>query len=199
MPFDVIPEPELSLHLLGIFYRVAQLRDRRGDDKVDTHHMTGLPSSATDLLGRSDCPHGKELAMLLVVRPEEVPEGLGRRPDPKDKDKTIALAYIPRHERTDTEREWISDLTLQTKALVHKLTEAHGWFVLSVPGGNVHEPDELLEYGEDGMTRAFRITYVGLKAAFEQVPGTKYAEIRPLLADVGVTIASELPDWHQQE
>lgn len=196
MPFEVIPEAELRLLILGVFYRVAQVRDRRGQDKAvqGVDHKTGLPKSAEDLLSRSHCPFGKQLAMELVVRPEEIADSHGQRAGTDKK-----LKYIPRDQWTAVELEWVQDLSLQIKCLVHKLTEQEGFFNLTPPGGNPYDPEEPLAFGEDGMTRAFRITWAGLKAAFAEVPGTKYDELRSLRADVGEQIWSKAPDWAKED
>lgn len=201
MAFEVIPDAKLRMHLLGVFYRVAQMRDRRGDtNSVETHHMTGLPQNAKDLLYRSDAPSGKKLAMELVVRPSDLAQALLHRPSAGSRSgppEHKALKYIPRKEWTPEERGAADDLELQIKALVHKWTESEGFFQLTVTGGNPYDPEEPLAFGEDGMTRAFRITWPGLKEAFLKIPGTEYAEIRSLKADVGRSIYSSMPDCHR--
>ncbi len=199
MPFDVIPEDELTDRILAIFFNVAKSQDRSGDIASERHHQTGLPVSANDLLARHLSKSGKALALELIVRPEGIAAGLGRRQDSTNP-RGVSLSYIAEQDRTEVEREWLADLSLQIKYLVHKLNERHHWFNLSVQGGNPDKKAELLEWGHDNFTRAFQVTYEGLREAFERIPGTKYA-LAPssIKGDISGAAWASAPQWAKDE
>jgi hypothetical protein len=209
----ILSEDQVEAILLGWFFRSTRTIDRRGGTMASVllNHETGLPDSAGALLPKHRAVGGYELALSLVIPPEDwaaslvytddLPQNAAFAPGSDQRDWQ-ALSFKSKDTWSDEETVAVKENTRTTKRVIHRLSE-RGIFVTKpqIDDTEANFGTKELVHGEDRMTMGFQITYDGLRYAEE------FARAHPrfmnaghtLLDAMGTTLADKAPEWAKAE
>lgn len=205
---EIMSEDQIEGVLLGWFYRVTRTCDRRPDEMSEVNPAVGLPESPGALAPRHRAVYGTELAMGIVVPPEQwikaaiytddLPENVGK---PQDQKEWRSLAFKSPNDWSMDEVLSVKENTRRLKRVVHRLA-GDGLFVTS-PRIDDKERElgtDRLVHGDDEMTMGFTITYKGIQyaEAFAR-EHTRFMRGHTILDAVGESLASQIPEWKRAE
>jgi hypothetical protein len=206
----IMPEDQIEGVLLGYYYRMTRTRDRgpsAGRGGFD--QKTGILSSPNALLPKHRAVGGVELALsdgptppaawaAAVIYTDDLPQNVGK---PEGQKEWKALFTKPKGDWSDDEVLAVNETTRRVKRVVHRLEE-RGLFITkpqideeAAELGTTH-----LAEGLDGMTMGWKITYAGIQYAEAFVKEhPQLMRGHTILDALGTTLASQAPQWKQDE
>jgi hypothetical protein len=208
-PSGVCSEAQLEAILLGFYARALRSRDRRPQGvTIKVNHATGLPEAQGSLLPKHKATSGPELALALIIPPEDFVASIVRTDDlpqnqgkPDHQKEVSALCYKAKDTWSDEELQAVKENARRLKRVVHRL-EVEGLFVTRprLEDCEAELGAKELVHGEDGLTMGFKVTPDGLRVAEDFGRDHPFVMRAEDIEDaMGDTLAARAPEWRKAE